>query len=108
MIGFLFLAFAALWWYYSFGKDFKKYKNYASWRGNQGILMFTYIPLQFMIQGYKYFGNFNLLEPFTLSFWQVFAVLFVFVGMTTLAVLPMVFQKSLEDTKKLEKIYKTA
>ncbi|MBW3469933.1 hypothetical protein [Arthrospiribacter ruber] len=108
MIGFLFLVIVVLWWYYAFSKDFKKYKNYASWRGNQGILMFTYIPLQFMIQGYRYFGNFNLLEPFTLSLWQIFAVIFVFGGMMILSVLPAVFRKSLEDTKKLEAVYETA
>ncbi|MCH6233194.1 hypothetical protein [Cognataquiflexum rubidum] len=106
LIGLLFLAFVMVWWFYSFGRGFRKYKNYASWRGNQGILMFTYLPLQFMIQGYKYVGNFNLLDPSTLGFWQVFAVLFVFAGLTILTALPGVFTKSLEDTKKLEEVYK--
>ncbi len=107
LIGMIFLVCFVMWWKYSFGKGFKKYKNYASWRGNQWILMFTYLPLQFMIQGYKYFGNINLLEPFALGFWQIFAVLFVFGGMTIITVLPAVFRKSLEDTKNLEKIYQT-
>lgn len=106
LIGLLFLAFVMVWWFYSFGRGFRKYKNYASWRGNQGILMLTYLPLQFMIQGYKYVGNFNLLDPSTLGFWQVFAVLFVFSGLFILTVLPGVFSKSLEDTKKIEEVYK--
>jgi hypothetical protein len=107
LIGLAFLFFVVMWWYYSFGKGFRKYKNYASWRGNQGILMFTYLPLQFMIQGYKYVGNFNLLAPSTLGFWQIFAVLFVFTGLCILTVLPAVFSRSLEDTKKLEEVYQT-
>ena len=106
LIGLVFLVFVMVWWYYSFGREFHKYKNYASWRGNQGILMFTYLPLQFMIQGYKYVENFNLLDPSTLGFWQVFAVLFVFASMVSLSSLPAVFSRSLEDTKKLEEVYK--
>jgi hypothetical protein len=106
LIGLVFLVFVMVWWFYAFGSGFQKYKNYASWRGNQRILIFTYLPLQFMIQGYKYVGNFNLLDPSTLGFWQVFAVLSVFAGMTSLSSLPAVFRKSLEDTKKLEEVYR--
>jgi hypothetical protein len=95
-----------MWWFYSFGRGFKKYKNYASWRGNQGILVFTYLPLQIMIQGYKYVENFNLLDPSSLGFWQVLAVLFVFASMLSLSSLPAVFSRSLEDTKKLEEVYR--
>ena len=106
LIGLVFLVFVMVWWYYSFGRGFKKYKNYASWRGNQGILVFIYLPLQIMIQGYKYVENFNLLDPSSLGFWQVMAVLFVFASMLSLSSLPAVFSRSLEDTKKLEEVYK--
>ena len=106
LIGLVFLVFVMVWWYYSFGREFHKYKNYASWRGNQGILVFIYLPLQIMIQGYKYVENFNLLDPSSLGFWQVMAVLFVFASMLSLSSLPAVFSRSLEDTKKLEEVYK--
>jgi hypothetical protein len=103
----IFLVLFVLWWYFAFGRDFKKYKNYASWRGNQSIIMFAYLPLQFMIQGHRIIGIVNLLEPRNLGFWQIIAIAFVFIGFYALTALPSVFKKSLMDTKKLEKIYQT-
>jgi len=103
----MFLVLFILWWHFAFGRDFKKYKNYASWRGNQSIMMFGYLPLQFMIQGYRIIGIVNLLEPRNLGFWQFVAVVFVFIGFYVLTALPAVFKKSLQDTKNLEKIYQT-
>ena len=108
LMGFGFLIFMAFWWYFTFGKDFKKYQNYASWRGNQGILMFTYIPMQIMTQGYKYFGNFNLLDPGPLSLWQLLVVVLVFAGFVIISVLPAVFGRALADTRSLEEMYQTA
>ena len=108
LVGFGFLIFMAFWWYFTFGRDFKKYQNYASWRGNQGILMFTYIPMQVMAQGYKYFGNFNLLDPADLGFWQIMILALVFAGFVVLSVLPAVFGRALAETKKLEEIYRLA
>jgi hypothetical protein len=108
LIGFGFLVLMAFWWYFTFGRDFKKYQNYASWRGNQGILMFTYIPMQVMAQGYKYFGNFNLLDPANLRLWQIMIVLLVLAGFVIFSVLPGVFGRALADTRKLEEIYRLA
>jgi hypothetical protein len=105
LVGFGFLIFMAFWWYVTFGKDFKKYQNYASWRGNQGILMFTYIPMQVMAQGYKYFGNINLLDPANLRPWQIMIVLLVFAGFVVLSVLPSLFNRTLRVTQALEQMY---
>lgn len=105
LIGFVFLIFMAFWWYFTFGKDFRKYQNYASWRGNQGVLMFTYIPMQVMAQGYKYFGNFNLLDLAGLGVWQISAVALVFAGFVNFSVLPAVFGRAFRDTASLIKIY---
>lgn len=105
LVGFGFLIFVAFWWYFTFGKDFKKYQNYASWRGNQGILMFTYIPMQVMAQGYKSFGNINLLDPANLRLWQIIIVLLVFAGFVVLSVLPSLFNRTLRVTQALEQMY---
>lgn len=105
LIGFGFLILMAFWWYFTFGKDFKKYQNYASWRGNQGILMFTYIPMQVMAQGYKYIGNFNLMDPAGLETWQILAVALVFAGFVIFSALPEVFERAFRDTASLIKIY---
>lgn len=108
LAGYIFMISVVLWWYLAFGKDFKKYKNYASWKGNQGILLLTYIPLQLMFQGYIYMGNINLLDPSALRFSQIFVILLVLLGLTMLTILPAVFKRALEDTKKLEKMYNFA
>ncbi|ERM84495.1 hypothetical protein P872_25400 [Rhodonellum psychrophilum GCM71 = DSM 17998] len=105
LVGFVFMISVIFWWYFAFGKDFKKYKNYASWKGNQGILMFAYVPLQFMFQGYRYIGTFNLLHPFALGFWQIFIILLVLLSFTILNILPAVLKRALDDTKKLEQLY---
>jgi hypothetical protein len=68
--------------------------------------MFTYIPMQVMAQGYKYFGNINLLDPANLRLWQIMIVLLVFAGFMIFSVLPAVFGIALADTRRLEEIYR--
>ena len=105
LISLLLLLVFATWWFFSFGREFKKYRNYASWKGNQGILMLSYIPMQVMAQGYKYLENFNILSPMEWTLWQIIMVLFVFGATAVFTVIPSVLAKGLQDTKKLEEIY---